>query len=533
MYSRRVSGRKIQLKHVVRNSSHASTQAKVGEGEEMTDGITVWMLGDYGPFSRVGKSIGYQVTIGDSSFLVDCGSPLFQKIGGHGLKNVKGLIITHCHDDHKRWFSDLALFNMYAPDITHRVSLMTSEEINEGLIRGSLPSLETSLSPDSTRVIDIAYDEYIDFSIISPRPRYRIIDKDMGGGRSQLMVVDRNGEQIGPERAKIVVSNLTGRRRMLFRDPHNGEWIEPETYYPFSSEVFYEKEQNSYLSPEGFTIEAINSPVWHGVPSIGLKFATAEESVIFSADTNHDLDLWKRLCSEKFVRNSPLSDAEFAAASIIYGDINDYIERVWSEERYLEAINAFDGAVVIHDIAVKRSVVHTDYRRLEQTTLNRKRTILTHSPDKMTSEWVLGTGDKIFWVKGEEFYEIIGNEVFPFTADLYHKEDGHYYVGYRNPEGKNAVYTDDGVLSMCSDPYRGEGELYFRMDLYEDIGGRYFPILEDSSEEYHLRGDGRVERVKSSPDGSSGVVVEDIRAKLISPPIVKVAAPALVISEAV
>src|SRR5512145_497174 len=96
-------------------------------------GIEVSVLGDYGPFSRIGKSIGYQVTIGRSSFLVDCGSPVFQKIGGHGLKDIKGLIITHCHDDHKRWFTDFALFNRYAPDIDRRVSLFTSDDVNNCL----------------------------------------------------------------------------------------------------------------------------------------------------------------------------------------------------------------------------------------------------------------------------------------------------------------------------------------------------------------------------------------------------------------
>ena len=48
---------------------------QLNEGK-MMDGITIRVLGDYGPFSRMGKSIGYQVTIGQSSYLVDCGSPL-------------------------------------------------------------------------------------------------------------------------------------------------------------------------------------------------------------------------------------------------------------------------------------------------------------------------------------------------------------------------------------------------------------------------------------------------------------------------
>lgn len=480
----------------------------------MIDGITVRVLGDFGPFSRMGKSIGYQVTIGASSFLVDCGAPLFQQIGGHGLKSVNGVIITHCHDDHKRWFSDLALFNMYAPDVPHRVSLLTSEEINDGLARGAAPALETSLSADSQRVIDIAYDEYIDFQLIGPRAKYRIVRNYLGEGRTQLAVIDRCGEPLGPERAKIVVSDKTGKPRLLFRDPPSGEWVEPHSFYPFSSDIFYEREQNVYRDPQGFSIEAINAPVWHGVPSIGLKFSTAEESVLFSADTNHDRELWERLCTQKRPQRGALSDREFAAATVIHGDINDYIERTWSAERYREALAAFDGAVVIHDIATRKSVVHTDYRRLGHTMLDRERTILTHSPDKMTSEWVLSKGDKTFLIKKGTFAELTDAGPRPFTADFYHKEDGRYFVGYRNPEGEIALYEDDGILSLSTDPHRGDGRLLYRADLYEDIGGRYFPKLRDERAFYRERHDGKVELVAQTPDGSSGRIVEDHRASL-------------------
>ncbi len=480
----------------------------------MIDGITLRMLGDYGPFSRVGKSIGYQVTIGESNILVDCGAPLFQKIGGHGLKNIKGLIITHCHDDHKRWFSDLALFNMYAPDVTHRVNLITAEEINEGLKTGSAPALDTSLSPDSRLVMDIAYDEYVDYRPIGPRAKYRIIQRDLGEGLTRMVVTDRHGESLGPERAKIVISSRTGKARLLFRDPQSKEWVEPVNYYPFSSEHFYEKEQNIYRSPEGFTIEAFNAPVWHGVPSIGLKFTTANENLIFSADTNHDVQLWKRLCSEKLNRNSKLSDKEFSEATIIHGDINDYIERVWSEERYREAVATFQNAVVVHDIATRRSVVHTDYRRLQHTVLDKRQTILTHSPDKMTSEWVLGEGDKVFKIIGKEFFEVVGDKVYRFNADLYHKEDGRYFIGYRNPDGDVAVYEDDGLLILTPVEIVAKGKLKFRMDLYEDVGGLYFPNLKAGAGEYRLRSDGQVEQVKVTANGCRGKVVEDIRHRL-------------------
>lgn len=137
----------------------------------MTAGIKVKILGDYEPFSTIGKSIGYRITIGQSSFLIDCGSPMFQQIGGEGLKALSGILITHCHDDHKRWFSDIALFNMYQADTRRKLFLLTSERINEDIIRASGPALETSLSIDSSKIVGIGYHDYVEFRPLGPEPK--------------------------------------------------------------------------------------------------------------------------------------------------------------------------------------------------------------------------------------------------------------------------------------------------------------------------------------------------------------------------
>ena len=481
----------------------------------MIDGITVRVLGDHGPFSRIGKSIGYQVNIGESVFLIDCGSPLFQQIGGHGLKHVDALIITHCHDDHKRWFSDLALFNMYAPDIPHKIMLIAAEAINEELFRASGPALDRSLSPDSKRVINIAYEEYINHRIIGPRPKYRIISKDESNGKSVLCIVDRSGNIIGSDRAKIIISEKTERPRLLFKDPHYKEWVEPDNFYPFSSEVFYEKEQNIYIDEEGFTIEAINAPVWHGIPGIGLKFRTENESLVFSSDTVHDLGLWKQLYSEKLVQRLSMSKKEFESSSVIHGDINDYIERVWSEERFKDAVNAFKESIVIHDISSRNSIVHTDYPGLKNTVLERAKVILTHSPDKMTSEWVLSRAGKRFNIKGNSFFEVVEGKLYPLNADVYHKEEGKYYAGYKSRDGIYSVYDNDGTLGISCSGRPELGREIYRVDLYEDIGGDYFPKIENRDTVYHERIDGRVELLEYTHEGSSGRVLESYRDMLI------------------
>ena len=488
-----------------------------------SDGITVKVLGDYGPFSMMGKSIGYQVTItcpvgtcpagtcpaGSNSYLVDCGTPLFQQMGGDGLKTIQGLIITHCHDDHKRWFSDLALFHMYAPDMKRKVFLLTSETVKEGLFRASGPALETSLTSDSRQVADVSYGDYIDFRLIGPRARYRIKYGD--DGTMGIHVSDMDGNPVAPGRAKVIISNKTGRHRLLFKDPHYEEWVEPGSFYPFSSDLFYDEEKNIYRDPEGFTIEAINAPVWHGVPAIGVKFKTGSETLIFSSDTVHDRQLWEKLYSGKRTQRLSMTKKEFEAAPVIYGDINDYIERTWSRERFEDAVRSFEGAVVIHDITARRNPVHTNYRSLKNTALKKENSILTHSPDTMTSEWVLSEADKVFRIKGDSFYEVAADGLHPFDADIYHKESGRYYVGYKNESGNYIVYEQDGLLSISRAERPQSGKALYRVDLYEDIGGRYYPKIENKNALYRMRADEKVELVKFDEEGSRGEVVEDLR----------------------
>jgi len=476
-------------------------------------GIQVSILGDYGPFSRIGKSIGYQVTIGGSSFLVDCGSPVFQRIGGHGLKNIKGLIITHCHDDHKRWFTDFALFNRYAPDVSRKVSLFTSDEVSRGLRESSEAPLGSSLSPDSCRIVDIAFDDYVDYHPIAPHPRYRIEQVDLGEGKLQYRVADSDGSSVGPERAKIFISPKRKTPRLLFRDPTSGEWVEPESFYPFSSETFY-RQIEPYRDPEGFTIEAINAPVWHGIPNIGIRIRTADETLVFSSDTNQNLKLWQKLYRVKHDCSGRLQEESFLKASVIYGDINDYIERTWSEERYADAVASFRDATVFHDIALRKSVVHTDYRDLDKTVLDPARTILTHGPDKITSSWLLCEAEKRYRIHGSEFVEIVGREEFPCIADFCHKEDGRYYVCFRSDESAYAIFERDGILFLSTDPYRGNADLVCHVEIYEDIGGEYFPRLEDESSFYRRRNDGRVEKITMGENESRGEIVSNQRPRL-------------------
>jgi len=474
----------------------------------------VRFLGDFGPFSRMGKSIGYQITVGKSRFLLDCGAPLFQQIGGHGLKEIKGLILTHCHDDHKRWFTDLSLFSHYAPDVAQRIFLMTSEDVHAELLRAACPSLDRSLSPDAKCVIDISLADYIDYRILGPRARYRIAAYSERNRREGFSVVDRNGAMVGPEQAKVIISQKTGRPRMLFRDPELREWVEPESFYDFSSDIFYETEKNQYVDSEGFTIEALKAPVWHGISAMGIIVKTARETLVFTSDTNHNKELWEQLSTEKRPQRLGMAADAFASATVIHGDINDYIERAWSRQRYREALRAFESGIVIHDVSSRNSVVHTDYDKLSKTVLRREKVILTHSPDRITSAWTLGDTEKTFRIQGEEYFEVVGSDLYRMDADIYHREAGKYFVGYRNEHGSHSICEKTGLLALTSGDIPPGAKLLFRVDLYEDIGGKYYPALKDGHARYARRPDGRVEVHAFTREGSSGSVVEPIQRSL-------------------
>ena len=476
----------------------------------MAGGIEILVLGDYGPFSDQGKSIGYQVFVNGDSYLIDLGAPLFQQIGGTGIGQINGAFITHCHDDHKRWFTDIALYYMYAPSLRRRLKLITTDIIAQEVEASSAAALGQSLDAESRRLVDIAYEDYVDHVPIGPRARYRIARRDDGAG--PWFVADGDGRRVSPERAKVVIGPKTGKPRMLFRDPDSGEWVEPETYYPFSSPVYYESDMRPLVG-DGYTISIINAPVWHGLPNFGVVIEAGGEKLIFSSDTMHNLPLWQSLYQQKRAPKFDLSSKAFLEAEVLFGDINDYIERTWSEARYREAVGTFAGAAVVHDITGRFGVVHTEYHGLADTALEPERTLLTHSPDRFTVVgWKLMRAGKRYRVENNAFVETARDgKGWPVDADVYHKHDGRFFAGYRHEAGRHFVYAKAGYHSVSEGAKDELGELLFRVNLFEDVGGAYLPCLGVADQFYMIRPDGGVEHVSRDARGSRGRVVEDLR----------------------
>jgi len=65
------------------------------------------------------------------------------------------------------------------------------------------------------------------------------------------------------------------------------------------------------------------------------------------------------------------------------------------------------------------------------------------------------------------------------NADIYYKEDGTYLVGYRNEKGviKCMIKMGPSVFQIRTNQTLVSP--LFSVDVYEDISGRYFPILEN------------------------------------------------------
>ena len=478
----------------------------------MDSDIIFEVIGNTSSFSLMGESSCYMVTVNDRSYLLDCGTPIFPHLGYQGIAGIKGIFATHSHEDHKRWFTDIVLFTFYNPLYKHRVKLISNEVILDEYGKNSKAALERSLSPDSKRIIDISYDEMVEPVIIGPRSKYFIALKSEGNGAFYYRVEDREGNVVGPDRAKIFINPAANRPRLLFKDEETGQWVEPESYYCLSSESFYEKNRNIYNDEEaGLTVKSIKSSVWHGVPSTAFKFMTDKNTLLFSADTVYKPSLWRQLCEECRPQNfQSISRQDFEKSYVIYGDINDFIERTWGRQRYESAVNAYRDAVVIHDVARKDSVVHTDYPDIADAPI--KDLFFTHSPDNLTSFRPILTSHRKLVLRDGRVHESVKDRLYPFDADVYVHHFSRDLVGYLDRNGAYKVVGNNGLLGIAG--AGGPEEELMRVNLFEDIKGEYFPLLEEANKSYAVREDGKVEEVTRLRDSSAGRVVRNLRGTL-------------------
>lgn len=485
------------------------------------EGLRIEIIGDSGPFSRLGKSIGYSVSYKGAEYLIDCGAPLFQTLGADGLKKARGFICTHSHDDHKRWFTDIALYFRYTPGVGKRLKLITTDTIHEEYEKNSRAALERTLTLDQRKVIEDPYENFVEAVHIGPRARYRIaavaVDgKDKENG-TVWRIVDAQGKVVPPDKAKIVVKHhhKANRPRILLYDDRYKEWVEPESFYHFGDSYFFEEDRRPFVDEElGIKFTVHNEHNWHGPPTVGVLVETEKERFLFSSDTAYNAKLFQSLADTKIDVQGRTKTKEFLEAPILVGDINDYIERSWSRERLKAVQNLYAEGFILHDATGRFGVVHTDYINIRDEEWM-DRAILTHTPDQFTSAFPLAAEGRVFRILGDKMYEDVQGELRAFDADFYVKEMGFKLVGYEDPQGGHKIVDDGGVLHFMPWEQKTDWVTVARVAFYADIDGQYYPMLDIGSDDvYRRRPDGGIERVSYAGKGSKGVLVHDMRDEL-------------------
>jgi len=238
---------------------------------------------------------------------------------------------------------------------------------------------------------------------------------------------------------------------------------------------------------------------------------TEKNSLLFSSDTVYKPSLWKQLYEEyRPQKFDSISRENFEKSSIIYGDINDFIERTWSHERFEAAISAYKGSIVLHDVARKNSIVHTDYPDIKKAPIDNL--LFTHNPDSLTA-WrpILKSGKNLVLRDGQP-YELVRGKLYPFDADVYLHHFSSDLVGYKSKRGAYKVIEKDDLLGVVTADHPQKGLM--RVDLFQDVGGEYFPVLNDPDKYYSIRHDGKVEEVTFDANSSTGRVVENMRGRI-------------------
>lgn len=478
------------------------------------DGLRVDIIGDSGPFSRLGKSIGYRIRAGDSEFLFDCGAPIFKLLGPEGLAQIEGIIVSHSHEDHKRWFTDIALFQKFSSDTDHQLPLHCTYKILDELRTTTAYALEQTLSAESNRVINLTFEDYFEPGVIGPEPRYRCKKVGEKPGEQNWVVVDREGNRLPPDRAKVFKPPQVHRPRMLFKDPREEIWVEPETYYAYTDERFYVNESDSptWHHDSGLAITPIKATAWHGPVVNAYLFEYEGEQIFFSSDTYYNPELWESL-TEPLSPKKNAASGEAKEKTFLRGEINDYLEKIWSEKRLNRALSFYrEDLPTIHDVSGPWAKVHTSYEFLED---HEGEILLTHSPDEFTSLHPLAHFEKSFRVQSNEFLEETEDgQLFPLKAACYHKRFNRYFIGIEDESGDHLlVKKQPGVYDVIEREATvpGSAEVLESIKLYEDINGEYFPVLTAENEEYYVRPDGQVEHQVHTAQGTEGEIVKNQR----------------------
>ncbi|MDP6179203.1 MAG: hypothetical protein QGG48_04855 [Desulfatiglandales bacterium] len=115
-------------------------------------------------------------------------------------------------------------------------------------------------------------------------------------------------------------------------------------------------------------------------------------------------------------------------------------------------------------------------------------------------------------MRNDHPYELVKGKLYSFDADVYLHHFSSDLVGYESKRGAYKVIEKDDLLGVVTADHPQEGLM--SVDLLQDVGGEYFPVLSDPDKYYSIRRDGKVEEVTFDANSSTGRVVENVRGRI-------------------
>jgi hypothetical protein len=115
-------------------------------------------------------------------------------------------------------------------------------------------------------------------------------------------------------------------------------------------------------------------------------------------------------------------------------------------------------------------------------------------------------------LKDGQVHEAVKGKLYHLDANVYIHHFSCDLVGYQSENGAYKVIESDRLLGIVPVEHPDKGLM--RCDLYQDIGGEYFPLLDTPDTCYYVRGDGKVEAVTTYNDSSAGRVIENVRGRI-------------------
>ncbi len=455
-------------------------------------GYRLTVLGDHQAFSPQGKNPCYFLEWGENSLLVDLGTSPFQALTPEQLHKLDGVLITHLHLDHCRYFSDLALYSHYILNRPLKViaGFMTLKRLREMFEL----TLVRTLDSDLGKTKSLRYEDFVQEERIGPMPRAEIVNDPIKGYR-----IRSNGPTVLP--AKFL-KGIGGRKNncwhLIYYSTSFKGWVEPNSFFSYENPEFYYDPRAITIG--GLTFRIVNAHTWHGLDVDGLIVDGWGTRMFLTSDTVYNQAAWKRLLRRRrAIKAQTLSKEK---SQFIEGEVEDYIEQFWGEDRYNEAFTLYETPLILHDVGAPNSVVHTEYKEVLGI---KSRLFLIHTPDNFLSAVPFLKAGAAYQVENNELFELVGGIPKTLDADLYLKEGHRYLVGFGHAEGE---YSFAGLRRQQGEHSRRD---LTHVRLFLDMEGHYLPWPIEKNQFYHLRESGKPVLIEETPTGVQGRLVADLR----------------------